>query len=441
MLRLHLGVLLACSFASACGTIKTREASDAGPDDPDAGAEIGDVTVELDNLFDDGTTGQPWADIPVLFFDKDGALVAEETSDDDGVATATVPAGSTVVLVPPGPEAGERVTLEIFGVQPGDVIRFESLDDSDDGEFLGEMTINVPPLKGEYTYHAANGCSESETSDTAITLSFYSECVEDGEFDVVAWVSDADGGVVDHAVKHDTFVAMDPSNIAEWQGNKEIDLHFTSVPSTASSVRVGATPVSGSHSFGTGMLYLTNFDGPELELTALAAKSFGDAIDIELAYDPSEETLGQQRATYRVTPDTSSLPLPLDAELLPFYGAAVYDASERRLSWTRTSGAAPDGQYVYINAEEKSGDRVEVLAVVPPDWTEVTLPELPEEHEDMYPADPEQLSVAAIGVEVSDQDGYDIRTIGILPFFYALTGRPPASAAPSHVKVAIGGGL
>jgi hypothetical protein len=431
--------------ALACGDVRTVGPTDAGADAAADASASGEVTVELENLFeDDETFGDPWGDIPVLFFGPDGALIAEEASDDDGVASATVPPGSTVVVVPPAFDTDEFVTFSVHGVQPGDTIRFPAPAVEPTFAPLGTMTVTYPEFTDAVSYRASNGCGEnvSEGAGLAIVLNFTEECVTGDEFDVVVRALAADDTVLGHVKKHGTFSDGDPVAAGAWDDHLELVVQLTGIPTVARNVRASARPAVGPVTYGShdvGPFDLTD-DTFDVELTT--ADDFGTSIDVELTYEPAFVNLGGQSALYRLAPGTDELPVALDDELLPWYGLPVFDQAGRRLTWTRTGGgAAGDAQYVYLQTESKSNVRVEWLAIVPADVTDATLPELPDEYQERFPTDVAEAQTTVIAVDTSDYEGYEIIETGILPFFTVIGIVPRTQSAPGYYKVSLAGGL
>jgi hypothetical protein len=426
MLRFWLPVALS---VIACGDVRTVSPPDAaiGGDDSDAAPEPpGLVTVQLDELFESALYGEPMEDVPVLFHGPDRELIAEETTDTDGEASATVPPGSIVTIAMTA--GGEQyITLSIFDVQPGDEIVFPS-PEPEPGlpAELGTMTIDLPDKAGAAYYRAANGCQEG-TSDPATTssvvLSFDDSCAPGNEFDYVGRAFNDANEVIDITSGHAVFDLSGTVTVSEWTGNDDLEVAVTGIPDSLHTLRVAVTPALGSLRFGPIATEQIEPDNDTTDISVPAIDDFGDGLDVGIEYTAVASNVGAQQAYYRVAPDTADVPLALDDDLLPWFGPPALTDATREISWTRTSSGRADMVYAYLIATPKSGDTFAWLAIVPPDWTSVTLPELPAALADHAAANIEDVVALILhGVESSEYDGYEIRTSPFLPFLATLNG-------------------
>lgn len=452
MLRLTLCALLAAG-AGACGKIKTLETSDAGPDDEtDAGDDTpGEVTVELYDQFEEGNAGEPMVDQAVLFFGPDGELIEETSTDEDGKTAATVPPGS-VVVIPALLESGERVGIAVFAVQPGDELVFPSpAEEPPQGLSLGTMNIEAPALDeggGDIFYRAYNGCGSYEQSDTSIfsgdnALEFFERCVTDGEADVlVRAFESASGDVIETTSKHITVMDTGLISFAAWKGVDDLEIAITDVPAEVHTARLGVTPIKGGLGYEAVTTPSIEPDG-ELDVSLAKLDTFGNRLQMTVEYEATQSNLGGQLAMYMLAPDESDLPLALDDELLPWFGQPGFSEADRHLTWTRTAGGRePDAAYIILSGNRKSDDeRVTWVAVVPSDWTEVTLPELPADYDDNAPEGYAFAGGAVIAIETNEYDGYEIRRVGVKPFLDSIEGPPPSTEIGSAWRLSIGGDL
>lgn len=434
---------LLLAAALGCGDVRTVTPPDAAAaDDTDAAIVApGLVTVQVDGQFDGATFGDPLVGLPVLFFGPDHALIAEEETDDEGVASATVPPGSVVIVLAEA-DADEYITFAIFDVQPGDEIVFASPEPPPVPSLeLDPMTIDFPDLGSEDLsyYRADNGCTNntSAAESSTMSLSFDASCVdEDDEFDVVVRALDAQDDVIAAAHGHFTYSSLGEATLESWNGTQDLEVAFTAIPDELRQVIVNATPAAGALGYGT--MQTDPIEPPDDSQDAVVGgiDGFGDSLDVYLDYRPLQNSLGRQQALYRLPPGTSDLPLALDTDLLPWYGLPSFEGATRTARWTRTSGGgSPDAQYVYVFGETKSATDRGILLVVPPDWTSATLPELPDDFPD-HAVDDYSLAISFVqAIEVSGYEGYAIREAAILPFLWAFDDFPTNPDVGFHIKI------
>jgi hypothetical protein len=427
MARSPLLLLLA---AVACGDVRTLRptGADAAPEGDAAPPAPGLVTVQIDEQFDEATYGDAVAGLPVLFFGPDQELIAEEETDDDGGASATVPPGSTVLILAEIADSEQHVLLAVFDVQPGDELVFPSPEPDDDSAYavLGNMTIDMPDsADADLSYYRADsGCASGTSGPDAseVVLPFSSLCVDDdGEFDVVVRAFDTSDQVIESGSGHFTFADTGAATVTTWNGTQDLEVPVTGIPTELATVEVEVTPAVGPLRYGTVSTGPLELEGDDDDVSVGAIDGFGDALDVAIDLRPTQLVLAAQQAFYRLPPGTDELPLVLATELLPWYGRPVLDDSARTLSWTRTGDAgAPDAQYAYTFGETKEGSVTGFLAVVPPGWTSVTLPELPAGYDDFQIGDYAEVITIVQAIEMSGYEGYEIRETGILPFIWAV---------------------
>jgi len=435
----------------ACGKVRTVSPSDAdgGSDEADsAPAAPGLVTVTVEDMFDDLNAGEPLPDLPVLFFGPDHELIAEEETDEDGVASATVPPGS-VVLILAEIEADQFVTIAVFDVQPGDELRFPSPEPpAEPAVELNSMTIDFPDSDdADLSYYRAdNGCTSNTSlpESSQIDLPFDASCLEVGtsEFDVVVRALDGEDNVLETAHGHFVYTDFGVATLESWNGTQDLELPVTGIPDELHTVTVRSTPAIGRLQFGSISSDTIEPPGATYDISVGAIDGWGGALDVLVDYRPIQAAFGRQLAFYRLEADATDLPLPLDTELLPWYGPASLSSATRTISWVRTEGGGvPDAQYVYVFGETKSATIAGMLAVVPPGWTSVTVPELPDEYSDHVLDDYGELITIIQAIEVSGYDGYEIRETGILPFLWSLDDFPSDPDVGFHLKTSgVGGG-
>ena len=396
-------------IAAACGDISTVSSDAGSPDAADAAPAAGTVSVELIDPL--GSGGEPLVGSTLLIVTPDGAVIGEDEVDADGHASVEdVPAGSIALIFVELMAGGEgTITFAVFDVQPGDVLSFGR--DEPQGELVGNMTVELPAHADAGTYHAANGC-QSPSGGTSLPMTFYQYCVVDDDVDVLAWVADAGGEVVAFLPASRPFMDATPIDLTAqtWQGTATLDIALGDIPPEAASVSVRVDRMLGARAYD-GLFEMDDVPTTDDELAFAVAvpSSFGDSSKVELAFSPNQPSLGEQALVVRTD---EALELSLADELLPWYASAVYAAEDRRLTWSRTGGRAPDVHYVLFNWVEDGGGEGALFMVAPPDRDEVILPEVPEEWASRLPQQPGATMTQLYAAEVSGMEWDDARQSG-----------------------------
>lgn len=403
--------LLLALVAAACGEVSTisldATASDAGPDEP----EVGTVTLDMQNPI--GGEGGPVAGADVLVLQQDGTVVAETTTDDEGLASIDdVPAGSIILVAVDGGGLSENGTIAIYDVQPGDEIRFRG--DPSNGASLGQMSVELPAHPDTPpSYTVASGCGASGSGATSIPLSFEEACVmgAEQEADVLAWAKDIDGVVLGFIDDRRPFMAdmsMDLTGL-DWAAPQVIPLAIDDIPSEAGNITVRSEQVLGRRTYGNIVdIQDMPTDGTEFDVQIPRPAGFGDATLVDMVFGANQDGLGEQQIAMTVTPAIDEVNVSLAEELLPWYAGAVYSAEDRTITWSSTSGRAPDAHYIIFAWEEESDGTDGVwFTVSPSDWTELKLPPLPDDWENRQPSEPGAILAAVFAAESSEVDGWD----------------------------------
>lgn len=402
------GLVYLLLFA-ACGDIKS--ASDGGPGGdggpPDARA-VGSVTVTVGKVFD---TSQPQAGNQVVVVDTSGAIAADLTTDEGGVATADgVEAGSTMIILIAAPPAGStpgQQAIVIAGVEPGDDIHLDA--EGYSGPGAGAMTVTWPTDSADH-YLLSTGCRDGFSSGTTTDMTFDDPCLVGGEAQVMIRAVDAAGATLGWLGGTIAFASPGTFDVAgPWSTPRMLDVTLTDIPSEAVRVRPGVLPLRGGLPFVAASEPPVDLQDPTVVVQAPMPTVFSDAALVKLDFEPDQPTLGGNSLAVRVERDAPSLDLALADELLPWYGFPLLDGPSRTLSWTRTSGQEPDAQYLQMFWTEKGAPAdTEWFTVVmaPPGVTEVTLPELPAQYRPFLPVNPDAVHVQIQAAESSEVDGY-----------------------------------
>lgn len=433
----------------ACGKIKTVDPADpdADPNQTDAGEDLtpGEVTVTAYWQFQgEKSFGDPLTDTPVLFFGPDGVFIEEATTDDEGVATGVVPPDSTVVVAALTPQ-GEAIALATFGVQPGDEIAFAAPEPfvESGGPVIGMMTIEVPALGKEVSYYEVyTGCTSKTGSNVITEVPFHEECIIDGDVDVLVRAFDVNNEPIEITSKRQAFTDTGTISIASWKGNDDLEIAMTDVPAELRRASFNLTPAHGLRRFGSLSPPSLEMDG-DAALSLAKLDTFGDRLTVSAQWQPNQQSLGSQTAIHVLEPDASDLPLALEEELLPWIGPRAYAEADRTWTWARTSGRSPDAQYLFFFGTRKDpAEQFGWVAVVPGDWTSATLPDIPDEYAAYRFEDYAGIEGDIVmAVETSEYDGYDIRRVGLLPFWASFGGSPQGLEIGSSWRMSFGGNL
>ncbi len=397
-------LLLLC----ACGDIKTVGAGgDAGADGgtPDARA-VGSVTVTLGKVF--GTT-QPLAGNQVVLVDTAGAVAADTTTDGGGVASADdIEAGSTMIILIATPPAGAPTgnqAIVIAGVEPGDDIHIDP--EGYSGAGAGPMTVTWPS-HGVNNYQLSTGCRDSSSGGTTIDMNFDDDCLVNSEAQIMIRAVDDGGATVGWlggTVAFSTPGTFDAAG--PWADPRMMDVTLTDIPSEALRVRPGVTPIRGGLPFVAASEPTVDLADSTVVVHPAMPTVFADSALVTLELEPNQPTIGGNQLAKVVERDADSLDIALADELLPWYGTPLLDVPTRTFSWARTSGSEPDAQFLLMFWTDKGvPDQRLTLVMVPPDLTEVTLPELPAEYEVFLPTNAEQIGIQIQAAESSELDGY-----------------------------------
>jgi hypothetical protein len=172
------------AFVAACGT---GHAFDELP--PDAAP----ITVTVYDNYGPDPAYPPYAGVTVDFLAPDGS-VQHATTDASGVAVASSPAGTTV-LVHVHDELGPLIKA-FLGAVPGDAILAgkwaqQAFDD------LGDITFELPTHSGAALYGVTVSCGPSSTTlGGAMHVLHVTGCADVGNATATAWGVDANGALV-----------------------------------------------------------------------------------------------------------------------------------------------------------------------------------------------------------------------------------------------------
>jgi hypothetical protein len=133
----------------------------------------------------------------------------------------------------------------------------------------------------------------------------------------------------------------------------------------------------------------------------------------------------------------TALAFDVPAQALPWYSYATvhsYDVATRKASFPRSAGAPLDGQLIRVQFDGEFTVSKGWNCIVPPDWTELTLPVLPADLARFDPSSP-QIDIRQVvptGISASTYPGYaELRRGTPLPIevgsYYNVTSLPVGS--------------
>lgn len=434
---------LACLLlALGCGDIQTTGSGDGGPGSSDAGAPdaraVGSVTVTVGRLFGDA---QLLAGNQVVLVDTSGEVAADTLTDDDGVATADdIEAGSTMIILIATPPTGVPLgtqALVIAGIEPGDDIHIDPEDR--EGERLGSMNISWPIFDGAQSYVVANGCSIATTNDNVTALDYYEGCTPSDDATVLIRAVDGVDTTLGWLGGTAAFSDGDPFDLtgATWSAPRTLDVTLSDIPSEAQRVRVELRPSRGGLVYQRVDLPFVDLDTDTAALHLLTPRSFADSDLVTLGFQPNQPSFGENTLTQRIAPDATEMSVGVASELIPWYGAPVFDSETRTLHWATSSGIEPDAQFLLMFWTDKDTTSGATFVMVPPGISQVTLPALPEEYERFLPSNPANVGVQVQAGESTDIDGY--RAARQTGFSLVYNAPPLGLEVPSTLRRASGG--
>ncbi len=379
---------------------------DAAPDAPVDAAPV-DVRVRVSHPTPAGYT--------VLFYGPDHQLVARTTTDAAGLAVAALPQGGTVLVVT-DPVMGSIDELRaIFGVEPGDELHIGPVIDEPPTEphpSGGDtMAMTVPSRPGASIYRVGTRCGIGGAGATSMTLFLEAGC---------------QGALAALAVAQDgsqQLLAAQRGTVTGGAGSGALSGAWLDPEAATMSIMAGADAV-GAYSLlapwveGHWMPALGFESHVPIAAGATGTLSWPTApastVDARLFRVVFSRTAvpGSFQRFMRIHPPfQAAFQFDIAAEQLPWYSPAVvnsYDVATRKASLARSSGAALDGQLVRIQFEDEFSFPGAWNCVIPPDWTEVTLPVLPADLARFDPSAPQldTRQVAPTAVSSSVYPGY-----------------------------------
>lgn len=340
----------------------------------DAGPERGAVTVTVTRA------GAPLENVRVYVLRTDSTVIAMESTDPTGVATAEVEAGSLVTVMVPTDTLLGRSIATLGGVQPGDSIIVGS-----PPRTPLSLTMSIPKDPGAASYRLHSSCGSSfdvADADTSAIELEHGNCAAPIDFIVVSL--DDTGAPLRALYAPGQLPANDQLAISgTYVPMRTATLAYTNVPADATRLdvryRLGQPdrPVFGAfasiESFAGGAA-TTELTIPDASLGVAVTESLHDGRSVYGVLD-------------RIDAPPASRSVDFDGLRLPgFATPPAYDRATARITWTPgASTLVPDLAFAYVLTERDDQTLWSHTVVTPYAGGVIVVPRLPVEDFDYNP--------------------------------------------------------
>jgi hypothetical protein len=430
---------------AACGSVKRGDdgadgappgtgADSGAPDGPvaDAPPATGEASIEV------RLGGAPTPGVPVVFHGPDGGVAAEATTDSTGTASATIGRDGMITVA-----TSVTNLLTIDAVQPGDRIVLATppaLDDTDISDIVFSSAQEAP---GKFYYRADMGADLYVTVVDMVgggRLSLSRAVLDQaGQFHLVAGVYSAVDALIGYSFLSDiTPVIGGTTTISlpvPWRTDiRTITTSIAGAPAEAegenfeveTANRLGELPFMNSSFAGLDRAPIT---GGAASVSTVYLGSFGDSVEttarLSLRGGPVRAPLGFLSWTRRSPLPATGIALG-DADMPPRLSPSLgrEDPARPALSWD-LAGNASGGDASIVDLQYANGTtgRLSWRALVPPDATTFTFPDVAERLAGQAPGLDSTVSLArVIYTDLEPLAGYD-----------AFRAAPPIGVASSSV--------
>ena len=398
--------LLPLVLVAACGKVSHR-AADASPGAPDSGPDAslrGTVTVIALSPSGDGS---PAAVVPVVFTDPDGTMVAEVTTDAQGVAQADVLPGATVTAVFASSGGGGTGALlgTVMAVNPGNHIQI-GFKSNTPITSLGSMTINFPALAGATNYLVYNGCTSASTTGSSVSISFDSRCQRD-TYDIMVVAEDGSSNplkvaTLNSAAFADGGTLTVPNNYQGGLG--QMQFNFTNIPADITNISANRANLSqGRTLFGQAATITINQGAGTGSVTRLAG---GDKALVTVAF----QSTMLHELFERVAGNAASYNVNVSTDILPVLQQPTYNKNKSQIDWTAAAtGSSADALIGIVNYQRTmpAAASFQWFIVGPGNLSAVSVPTLPDDLADNMPTTGDSLGMGVFLVETANIGTYD----------------------------------
>jgi hypothetical protein len=411
---MRMSVMALMALLAGCGDSHAPAQHDAGADPArDAMADaMADATADAMPDARDPTvrvrlSPDPFSDTyDVRFYSPSNELIAMVTTARGGVASVAMPEGGTV-LVMPDPVAGDFDGVRgLFGVKPGDDIQ---LLPPDVPRGTDDMAITVPARAGTAVYRAATRCGGGSSITTAITGRISLGCQP--PLPIVVHAEDASGTVIG-ALRGTSSSTTSATLAGPYLAPDVVALQFTN-GDRAASFGAGLVPVVGNDPMDD---LNQSRAGGQLAVHETATLSFAtapaaivDARRLNIFWSAVGGGTQQHLRVHAATDPTFTFDAAVEG--LPWHGPPRYDALQRKLTLGAPAGAVAagiDGQIAELSLEPDAGVTVRWTLVIPPDVTDVVMPQIPDTRFDPSTRFGTNIMItSARAIRASSYNGYD----------------------------------
>lgn len=394
-----LAAVCACGDNRSPGATGDAAVTDGSPDGrPDAPPDARDPTVRV--------RVPPIIPPSVLFLGPDNQPLPTTGFDADGIATAQMPDGGTVIVVP-DPLGSLGDLRAIFGVVPGDDLNLIPVVDVIGGD---HMTVSVTARPNTDTYRVYSRCGDGGSGTTTIDALVDNTCpvpqamlvhAEDQTLHLLGAFRDVSPSIT-NATLSGTY--LDPITMSVTVSSTaafDAPLSFVSPVIEGRKLRYDSFGVLGATTATTKQLDYVVDPG-----------SLVDARNLSIITGRPSAPNRPQQFERRIAASATAVAFDFDAAELPTYTIGSYTPATRTVAWTRTATGAPlAGQLISFHFENFDAGLVHTWRiVVPANVTEVALPVLPGGPLDEF--DPNRpfvdtYQVIPMGVRSSSYSGYD----------------------------------
>lgn len=418
------GFLASLCLISGCGKVNEAVPVDAPPDADPRSA----VHVTVRDVIGNGALAP---NIPVVFIDPDGTVVADVVSDAEGRATANVLPGASVSAVYQQLTTQQSVVttnnvhylfISILDIKPGDdlPIGFTDRDFSSAGTF--DVTFSPPAGMTPAKYEIFTPCGgTSATVPGTVAAPMQNSCKRDS-FDILVVAEDAAGKALAGAVATNVSLSAGAATVpAAYTGANSFAAGYTNIPAGVASISTSRSASADLNGFEVGGSCTPAAGAcsiPPVQVTTVSAKSVVQTSMSRMVATGAPS----QSQTYiqRVGGANLNYALDVGTNLLPFITNVVFDPTTNTITPTVEAPITNADEFIIDSSYSRTatttdvnGDTVvtntsiEALAVggtVGP----LTFPTLPSHVGPIY-FQPGDAGGTAIGftIDASGVNGYD----------------------------------
>lgn len=337
-----------------------------GRNDAGGDGNVPDNSVQLTVY--DRTTGALDANESVLFFGPDGQFITEVATGDDGVASADLPNGGSVVFMyRSDSDALPYAPVAYLGVEPGDRLRF--------GGPLperGPVTITVPEVTDTMTYLTSLACGDHVALLQSGTASFTTESFHCSDAAVV--VSARNSGMVLGTLAVNSADSTAPITLTgPYPSPAAFEMEVEGVSADTEMVALEAW-----HAVGLARMYAdASGEGVPSAGRFQVTGMLADVAGTELAVRVTPTRAGYlSPVAWLRRPYAADVSVDVSSINMPWITAPTFDIATRSVNWTEDGDGTIDAVVASPNFRR---DGVEFFWVLgsPHDGDSLTLPVLP----------------------------------------------------------------